>query len=322
MSTDSFDIEEVPAEKPKKPEPPAAPKLSLFKPGDIIFNEGDDGDKTYIIKSGSVKIVTQYDDKVVTLGILKGGACFGEMAVITNEPRVATAIAEINSQIYVIDRSHVRKMMDDLPPLFRAIVMSLIKRVKSLNAFAAKKTNFSHPMIAIAHLLNLMYAAQPKSDVVQETNASGMPMMPITNNDVVDEKAEEAEAVLEEAVVFNQIKNILGYTDYGSRRIIQKFIKLRLLQESIRDRKKVLIFNPTDFVAAVKDVLNVLGEHAAEGPTAELEYLDLNELAHQLDLRPQRIMDAIYNGRIEQDALLLRRSVVMKSIEDQGRQLF
>jgi CRP-like cAMP-binding protein len=58
-----------------------------FKPGEVIFSEGDKGDKMYVIRSGEVEV--ERDGKIVET--LSGGGIFGEMALIDGSPRAATA---------------------------------------------------------------------------------------------------------------------------------------------------------------------------------------------------------------------------------------
>ena len=298
------------------------PKLRTFKPGEIIFNEGEVGDYTYIIKQGSVKIVTQHKDKSVTLGVLKDGTCFGEMAVITDAPRVASAIAETTSQIYVIDKMHIKAMMDSISPLFRAIINTMIKRVRGLNAFAAEKASLTHPMISTAHLLLLIGESHnenvPEQMVGGQDNLGGMNL--IVNSSAPTPVTDDFHIPLK--IIHQQIKNILGYTDTGANKILEKFVKLRLAKIENANRKQLFIFNPIDFVDNTKEVLKFIDNEGNNEPKAELEYIDLNELSTQLDLRPQRILDAIYNGRISAEAILLKRHVVMQSIETHGRQLF
>ena len=60
-----------------------------FKPGDVVFAEGDKGDKMYVIRSGEVEILR--DGHVVET--LAPGGIFGEMALIDGSPRAATARA-------------------------------------------------------------------------------------------------------------------------------------------------------------------------------------------------------------------------------------
>ncbi|MDH5637113.1 MAG: serine/threonine-protein kinase [Nitrospinota bacterium] len=64
-----------------------------FKPDHVIFEEGDRGDKIYVIIEGKVRIVQRYGKPdQIELSVLKEGDCFGEMAVIDNSPRSATAV--------------------------------------------------------------------------------------------------------------------------------------------------------------------------------------------------------------------------------------
>jgi len=291
----------------------SAPKLKSFKPGEVVFNEGDIGTKTYIVKTGSVKIIAQYDDKSVTLGVLKNGACFGEMAVIAQAPRVASAICEVHSEIYVIDKGHIDKMMSEMSPLFRAIVLSLIKRVKGLNAFAAEKASFTHPMVSVAHLVEMMSKHELDQKVTGNSYSS--------NATETDAKNSVEDEILLKNLV-QKLKDILGYTEHGAKKILEKFVKLRLAKIESFERKQYFIFNPVDFIKNTKEVLGYLDYRGIDGPTAELEYVDLAELATQLEILPQRLLDAIYNGRISPDAILMRRHVVMESIESQGRQMF
>ena len=60
-----------------------------FKAGDVLFEEGADGDEVFFIESGSVTV--SRDDKVIAL--LESGDVLGEIALVTGAPRTATAVA-------------------------------------------------------------------------------------------------------------------------------------------------------------------------------------------------------------------------------------
>ena len=62
-----------------------------IKAGSVIFREGEAADQLFVIKSGEVRI--QIGNRTVTE--LSAGDIFGEMALIDNEPRSATAVAVI-----------------------------------------------------------------------------------------------------------------------------------------------------------------------------------------------------------------------------------
>jgi CRP-like cAMP-binding protein len=61
--------------------------------GETIFSQGDQPDVVYVVRSGAVKIFRSQDGKPTTLGVLKPGDMFGEMAVFGRKPRSASAEA-------------------------------------------------------------------------------------------------------------------------------------------------------------------------------------------------------------------------------------
>jgi CRP-like cAMP-binding protein len=80
-----------------------------FKPGEIIFCEYEPGDTFYLIQAGRVKLIKNTGEFERTLDILQPSEMFGEMAILENSPRSASAIAmdevtvlELNSQNFEI----------------------------------------------------------------------------------------------------------------------------------------------------------------------------------------------------------------------------
>src|SRR5215472_10474883 len=74
-----------------------------FTAGQQIFHEGDRGDGVYVIRDGLVEIAHFMDGKEHRVFSRLGpGEIFGEMAVIEDLPRSATAIAAGNARVYFI----------------------------------------------------------------------------------------------------------------------------------------------------------------------------------------------------------------------------
>jgi CRP-like cAMP-binding protein len=80
-----------------------------FQSGEMIFSEFEPGDTFYLIQSGRVELVKIIGDIEKTVDILQPSEMFGEMAILENSPRSATAIAldvvkvlEFNSQNFEI----------------------------------------------------------------------------------------------------------------------------------------------------------------------------------------------------------------------------
>ncbi len=66
-----------------------------YKPGEVIFSEGERSDAAYLIVSGSVQIVKGYASETPkTIAVVGAGEYIGEMGVIDDQPRSATALAK------------------------------------------------------------------------------------------------------------------------------------------------------------------------------------------------------------------------------------
>jgi len=79
----SFDLDESGLARPE-----------TFEPGDVVFREGDPGDRFYVIVSGAAGVFKEKDGSPKLVVRLREGQCFGELALIRREPRAATVIAE------------------------------------------------------------------------------------------------------------------------------------------------------------------------------------------------------------------------------------
>ena len=75
-----------------------------IKAGEVVFKQGDEGNRFYIIQEGNIHL-ERFDNSVKTLDIiLKPGNFFGEMALVKNIPRTATAEAVSDSLLYSLDK--------------------------------------------------------------------------------------------------------------------------------------------------------------------------------------------------------------------------
>jgi CRP/FNR family cyclic AMP-dependent transcriptional regulator len=109
--------------------------LRSYQRNEVIFEEGNQGDEMFIIHRGSVRILkktTGGEEK--PLSILGPGEFFGEMALIDNSPRSASAIAEEEgTQLIVLDESKFIYMVQQLPDFSLAIMRKLSQRLRETN---------------------------------------------------------------------------------------------------------------------------------------------------------------------------------------------
>ena len=100
--------------------------------GEVLFKEGDRGEKMYLIRSGKIKLSKGSEEEEKVIAILKDGDFFGEMALIDASPRDATAIAIEETSLMLIDKESFRTRIGE-NPLFEYIIHTLTKRLRATN---------------------------------------------------------------------------------------------------------------------------------------------------------------------------------------------
>ena len=102
-----------------------------FKKGSIIFKEQDkDSKKMYFIDSGRVKIVKKVGDSEATLTVLDSGDFFGELALITGNKRVASAIALTDCKLHTMDKETFELSLSNDKKFMRKILETLALRIE------------------------------------------------------------------------------------------------------------------------------------------------------------------------------------------------
>ncbi|MCE9573812.1 MAG: cyclic nucleotide-binding domain-containing protein [Deltaproteobacteria bacterium] len=95
--------------------------LVTLAPGEILFREGDAGQTLYIVASGQVAVIHEGPPQVVAAH-LGAGAFFGEVALITEQPRGATIAAVDDVELLAIDRDLVSQLIADHPEVLFVIL--------------------------------------------------------------------------------------------------------------------------------------------------------------------------------------------------------
>jgi signal transduction histidine kinase len=109
-------------------------QLKAHKAGRHIFQEGDPGDGLYIIVEGKVQITCLVgQDQRRVLSRLGPGDFFGEMAVLDDQPRSATASAETDTKVYFILREDLLKILGRSPGLAVSLVKEFSMRMRDFN---------------------------------------------------------------------------------------------------------------------------------------------------------------------------------------------
>ena len=106
----------------------------MLRSGEPLFHEHDAGRSAFLIESGTVRIVVGSGDDEVVLADLGAGDLVGEMAMIDDAPRTATATALTDAVLLVIDRDHLAERIAQTDPVVRALLGGQLKRYRSMLA--------------------------------------------------------------------------------------------------------------------------------------------------------------------------------------------
>ncbi|PHS79787.1 MAG: hypothetical protein COB59_00325 [Rhodospirillaceae bacterium] len=136
-SPDSAKPEEV------KPEPEQAPaKLvksgkdeAFIKAGGVLFNEGDVGDEAYLVIQGTIEIYRTLGDKKTHLAVVGTGEIIGEMALVDNQPRVASAMALEDTILVCISQKNLQERIAKLAKrdtVMHLLLKTMVRRLRGL----------------------------------------------------------------------------------------------------------------------------------------------------------------------------------------------
>ena len=104
-----------------------------FAKGEEIIKEGEQGDKLYVIKSGTVSVLTKDRDSETKVAKLRSGQIFGEISLLTGLPRLATVIADDTVELVEITKPMMRDLLRASPKLFDRFASLLQKRQGDLD---------------------------------------------------------------------------------------------------------------------------------------------------------------------------------------------
>lgn len=132
----------MPAPAKRKPISVLTPELQVlepeseirnFAPGQRIFVAGEKGDGFYVVISGRVQITASTAGHDLLLATIGSGDFFGEMAVVDEGPRSASATAETATQTYFVKQHKLLALLQDQPQLGLRIIREFSNRIRKLN---------------------------------------------------------------------------------------------------------------------------------------------------------------------------------------------
>jgi len=112
----------------------AIARVQNFKPGAVIFRQGEAGDSLHAIVEGAVRIdFVAPGGNETTMVVLGPGECFGELAILDGRPRSANAVAAQPTKTLVVMRDEFIRWLADKPKAALLLLETLSLRLRSTN---------------------------------------------------------------------------------------------------------------------------------------------------------------------------------------------
>jgi CRP-like cAMP-binding protein len=106
-------------------------KFQRVEKGKILFFQSDPSEFAYIVRSGDISIVlSSPDGRDMVINEMRSGDLFGELGILTKQPRSTSAVARADSEVLVIPREAFLRIIDSQPALARRILEITAQRLQ------------------------------------------------------------------------------------------------------------------------------------------------------------------------------------------------
>ena len=106
-------------------------RIRALEKGEILFSQTDPADTVYIVRSGCIAIfLATLEGRELVINEMHRGDCFGELSLITDQPRSTGALARENSEVISIPRDVFLKGLEAEPELMRRVLETTALRLR------------------------------------------------------------------------------------------------------------------------------------------------------------------------------------------------
>jgi CRP-like cAMP-binding protein len=123
--------------------------ISFVKDG-AACKQGEVGDSLYLVSEGTfgVFVGSEHDARQVRVATLRRGACFGEMALLTGEPRSATVLADGNGELLRLDKDRFSELVRRDPSIALTLSASLSRSLRAASQSIKESDAAIHHQVA------------------------------------------------------------------------------------------------------------------------------------------------------------------------------
>lgn len=106
-------------------------KLIELRDGEVLFEQGDDSEKVFIVQRGVIRITAVHDGVEETYTKLGMGAVFGEIGVMKTQPRTATARAVGETHLLAFEGKAFVELMERFPTIQKIVLATMFGRFRA-----------------------------------------------------------------------------------------------------------------------------------------------------------------------------------------------
>ena len=154
--------------------PAGGPFLIEAKEGEYIFREGDLGTEMYIIHEGKIEIVNSINGEETAIAILEKGDFFGEMSILEDMPRAASARALTPSKVLAINGSTFDQMLRDNPEVAVRMMRKLSRRLRETDELLRGTTMYKNSATPLSREIPKPVLQAPAEGTERLLHFSGM----------------------------------------------------------------------------------------------------------------------------------------------------
>lgn len=119
----------------------------VFEKNAYLLREGDSGAESYVIVSGQVQVFRTLDEQKIVLSTLKEGDIVGDMALITDQPRTASAIALERTEVVVLSQARFKEYLSKLPSWLEHTIKTLANRLEDTSTKLSDSVVFDRNLV-------------------------------------------------------------------------------------------------------------------------------------------------------------------------------
>jgi signal transduction histidine kinase len=201
--------------------------------GAELFSQGGDGDSAYVIRQGEIEITRLSDGREVPLAVRRQGEMVGEMAILEQAPRMASARAITDCVLLAIGREQMDQLLGSSPSAARVLLATVTARLRETQALlqqGEKMAQLGIMTAGMAHELNNPSAAALRGaeHLKRAVRRLSGTLTELGRLGIAGERADDLERRIEAAQARASQGDVVSAMDLGDRQdLIEQWLEQR-----------------------------------------------------------------------------------------------